>query len=90
MTEFRKSLNKLLKEDVFAKIVNDYNSSRMTFKEAIWSIAERMELEDDVFWEVKNDMFVMADMTDEELQKKIKDTKTSELEEYLAWRRGLE
>lgn len=89
MTEFRKSLNKLLKEDAFAEIVNDCNSYRMLFKDAVRAIADRMELEEDVFWAVKNDEFAMGDMIDEDLRKKIKDTKTSELEEYLAWRRGL-
>lgn len=35
MTEFKKRLNKLLKEEAFAEIVNGCDSYRMTFKEAI-------------------------------------------------------
>lgn len=88
MTEFKKRLNELLKEEAFAEIVNDCNSYRMTFKEAIRAIANRMELEEDVFWAVKNDEFTMGDMTDEDLRKKIKSSKTLELQQYMEWKRG--
>ena len=88
MTEFRKSLNKLLKEGAFAEIVNDCNSYRMLFKDAVRAIADRMELEEDVFWAVKNDEFAMGDMTDEDLRKKIKGSKTLELQQYMEWKRG--
>ena len=88
MTEFKKRLNKLLKEEAFAEIVNDCNSYRMLFKDAVRAIADRMELEEDVFWAVKNDEFAMGDMTDEDLQKKIKGSKTLELQQYMEWKRG--
>ena len=88
MTEFKKRLNKLLKEEAFAEIVNGCDSYRMTFKEAIRAIADRMELEEDVFWAVKNDEFAMGDMTDEDLRKKIKGSKTLELQQYMEWKRG--
>ena len=88
MTEFKKNLNKLLKEEAFAEIVNDCNSYRMLFKDAIRAIVDRMELEEDVFWAVKNDEFTMGDMTDEDLRKKIKGSKTLELQQYMEWKRG--
>lgn len=88
MTEFKKRLNKLLKEEAFAEIVNDCNLYRMLFKEAVRAIADRMELEEDVFWAVKNDEFAMGDMTDEDLRKKIKGSKTLELQQYMEWKRG--
>lgn len=88
MTEFKKRLNKLLKEEAFAEIVDDCNSYRMLFKDAIRAIADRMELEEDVFWAVKNDEFTMGDMTDEDLRKKIKGSKTLELQQYMEWKRG--
>ena len=88
MTEFKKRLNKLLKEEAFAEIVNDCNSYRMLFKDAIRAIVDRMELEEDVFWAVKNDEFTMGDMTDEDLRKKIKGSKTLELQQYMEWKRG--
>lgn len=88
MTEFKKRLNKLLKEEAFAEIVNDCNSYRMLFKDAVRAIVDRMELEEDVFWAVKNDEFAMGDMTDEDLRKKIKGSKTLELQQYMEWKRG--
>ena len=88
MTEFKKRLNKLLKEEAFAEIVDDCNSYRMLFKEAIRAIVDRMELEEDVFWAVKNDEFAMGDMTDEDLRKKIKGSKTLELQQYVELKRG--
>ena len=88
MTEFKKRLNKLLKEEAFAEIVNDCNSYRMPFKDAVRAIADRMELEEDVFWAVKNDEFAMGDMTDEDLRKKINGSTTSELQQYTEWKRG--
>lgn len=88
MTEFKKRLNKLLKEEAFAEIVDNCNSYRMLFKDAIRAIADRMELEEDVFWAVKNDEFTMGDMTDEDLRKKIKGSKTLELQQYMEWKRG--
>lgn len=88
MTEFKKRLNKLLKEEAFAEIVSDCNSYRMLFKDAVRAIADRMELEEDVFWAVKNDEFTMGDMTDEDLRKKIKGSKTLELQQYMEWKRG--
>lgn len=88
MTEFKKNLNKLLKEEAFAEIVDGCDSYRMTFKEAVRAIADRIELEEDVFWAVKNDEFTMGDMTDEDLRNKIKDSKTPDLLRYMAWKRG--
>lgn len=88
MTEFRKELNKLFKEKAIAEIIDSHEDGRSTFKEAIRAIAERMELEDDVFWAVKDDKFVMCTMTDEELVKKIKSTKTEELREFMKWKDG--
>ena len=84
MTEFRKELNKLLKEKKIAEIV-EYP---MVLRDTIRAISERLDLEEDVFWAVKNDEFTMGDMTDEDLRKKIKSSKMLELQQYMEWRRG--
>lgn len=84
MTEFRKDLNKLLKEKKIAEIVKH----QMPLRDTIREIGQRLDLEEDVFWAVKNDEFAMGDMTDEDLRKKIKNTDTSKLWDYMNWKRG--
>lgn len=84
MTEFKKDLNKLLKEKRIAEIVEQ----PMLLRDTIRAISERLDLEEDVFWAVKNDKFAMGDMTDEDLRKKIKDSETGKLWEYMNWKRG--
>ena len=84
MTEFRKDLNKLLKEKKIAEIVE----RPMLLRDTIRAISERLDLEEDVFWAVKNDKFTLGDMTDEDLRKKIKNTDTSKLLDYMNWKRG--
>ena len=84
MTELRKDLNKLLKEKKIAEIL-EYP---MPLRDTIRAISQRLDLEEDVFWAVKNDKFTLGDMTDEDLQKKIKNTDTSKLWDYMNWKRG--
>lgn len=84
MTEFKKELNKLLKEKKIAEIL-EYP---MPLRDTIREISKRLDLEEDVFWAVKNDKFTLGDMTDEDLRKKIKDTDTSKLWDYMYWKRG--
>lgn len=81
MTEFRKELNRLLKEKAIAEIVDSYNSNRMTFAEAIRAISDRKSLEEDMFWMIRN-----KDMkcSDDELRKKIMATSTDNL--CIVWR----
>ena len=90
MTEFRKELNKLLKQRAIVEIVDHYDNSVITFDEAIAKIAERTSIEHAVFRAVKNDSFAMADMTDTQLWKKIRDRQTWELEDYIDWKYGKE
>lgn len=87
MTEFRKELNKLLKEKAISDIVERHENGAITFKEAIWEVAERIQLEEDAFWAVRNDEFTMIGMTDTEVNKKIKNTDTGELRKYMEWKR---
>lgn len=84
MTEFRKDLNKLLKEKRITEIVEH----QMPLRDTIRAISQRLDLEEDVFWAVKNDEFAMGDMTDEDLRKKIKDSETDKLWDYMNWKRG--
>ena len=88
MTEFRKELNKLLKEKAIAEIVDGYNSGRLTFAEAIRAISDRKSLEEDVFWMVKGNEYTMSGMTDDELRKKIMATSTEDLWKRFNWERG--
>ena len=88
MTEFRKELNRLLKEKAISEIVDGYNSNRMTFAEAIRAISERKSLEEDVFWMVKGNEYTMSGMTDDELRKKIMAASTVDLWKRFNWERG--
>lgn len=88
MTEFRKELNRFLKEKAIAEIVDGYNSNRMTFAEAIRAISDRKSLEEDVFWMVKGNEYTMSGMSDEELRKKIMAAPTEDLWKRFNWERG--
>lgn len=88
MPEFRRKLYGLLREEAIVEIIECHENGLMTFDEAIKAIAERIELEKDVYWEVVNNSFIMAEMTEEDLKKKIKSSKTSVLLQYMAWKRG--
>ncbi len=83
MTEFRKELNKLLKEPEIAKIVDRYNSGYMLFDEAVSLIAERNALEQQAVRKAKNNPFTMADQTEDELIKGIKKASTDHLRKFV-------
>lgn len=71
-----------------AEIVDGYNSSRMTFAEAIRAISERKTLEEDVFWMVKGNEYTMSGVSDNELRKKIMAAPTEDLWKRFNWERG--
>lgn len=83
MTEFRKDLNKVLKEPEIAKIVDRYNKGYMVLYEAIEQISERKKLERYAFDEARNNAFVMADQTESQLWKKIINTSTDHLKDFV-------
>ena len=87
MTEFRKDLNKILKEPEIAKIVDRYNNGYMLFEDAIAQISERKKLERYAFDEARNNTFVMADQTENQLWKKIMNSSTDHLRDFV---RGIE
>ena len=83
MTEFRKELNKVLKEPEIAKIVGNYNNGYMLFEDAIEQIFERKKLERYAFDEARNNAFAMADRTENQLWKKIVNTSTDRLRDFV-------
>lgn len=87
MTEFRKDLNKVLKEPAIAEIIDRYNKGYMLFYEAIEQISHRKKLERYAFRKARNNAFVMADQTEDQLRKKIMNSSTDHLRDFL---RGIE
>ena len=85
MTHFRKELNKLLKKEAYSSYIDLCNRGLMTFNETMTCISERICLEEDVFKTVKEDSFVMADMSEYDLLKKIRASSTDALREYIRW-----
>ena len=85
MTHFRKELNKLLKKEAYSGYIDLCNRGLMTFNETMKCISERICLEEDVFKTVKEDSFVMADMSEYDLLKKVRASSTDALREYMRW-----
>ena len=85
MTKLRMDLNNLLKRDAYKGIDGIYDKGLITLEEAIKMMAERVGLEEDVFKTVKEDSFVMADMSEYDLLKKVRASSTDAHREYMRW-----
>lgn len=79
MTEFKKELNKLLKERAISDIVNTHEQGMLTFRDTIRAISERMDLEADVYWAAWNGDITIEHRTDDDLKEKIKGYDTTKL-----------
>ena len=85
MTRLKMDLNNLLKRDAYKSIDDMYDKGLITLDEAIKMMAERVGLEESVFRAVKEDSFVMADMSEYDLLKKVRGSSTDALREYMRW-----
>ena len=85
MTQFKKNLNRLLKEEAIADIVDRYERGMITFDEAIISISERKCLEADVFSAITGDRFVMSGMTEDDVRHRVQAASTEMLQSYMDW-----
>ena len=85
MTQFKKNLNRLLKERAISDIVGRYEKGMITFDEAIISISERKCLEADVFSAITGDRFVMICMTEDDVRHKVQAASTEMLQSYMDW-----
>ena len=85
MTRLKMDLNNLLKRDAYKSIDDMYDKGLITLDEAIKMMAERVGLEESVFRTVKEDSFVMADMSEYDLLKKVRASSTDALREYMRW-----
>lgn len=85
MTRLKMDLNNLLKRDAYKSIDDMYDKGLITLDEAIKMMAERVGLEESVFKTVKEDSFVMADMSEYDLLKKVRASSTDALREYMRW-----
>jgi len=83
MTRLKMDLNNLLKRDAYKSIDDMYDKGLITLDEAIKMMAERVGLEESVFRTVKEDSFVMADMSEYDLLKKVRGSSTDALREYM-------
>lgn len=85
MTRLKMDLNNLLKRDAYKSIDDMYDKGLITLDEAIKMMAERVGLEESVFKTVKEDSYVMADMSEYDLLKKVRASSTDALREYMRW-----
>ena len=85
MTRLKMDLNNLLKRYAYKSIDDMYDKGLITLDEAIKMMAERVGLEESVFRTVKEDSFVMADMSEYDLLKKVRASSTDALREYMRW-----
>ena len=85
MTRLKMDLNNLLKRDAYKSIDDMYDKGLITLDEAIKMMAERVGLEESVFRAVREDSFVMADMSEYDLLKKVRASSTDALREYMRW-----